>query len=85
MTPLAADIKDYRTSPVSVSMFSKAFPGFRFYSYFVWLVLKAGIRAKHGNYDNESWRQNSLALLRALEKVGMCFEITGFWIFSLWH
>ena len=76
MTQSTADIKDYRTSAIPVSIFSRSFPSLKFYSYFIWLVFKAGFMAKRGGYDNTSWRQNSLDLLQTLENVGVCFDIT---------
>ncbi len=78
MTQAPSAIKDYRTSPRAVSLFAKVFPSLRFYSFFIWVVFKAGLNAKHGRYDTNAWRQNSVDLLHALEGIGVCFEITGF-------
>ncbi|MBW2182119.1 MAG: 1-acyl-sn-glycerol-3-phosphate acyltransferase [Deltaproteobacteria bacterium] len=78
MAQLSSTIKDYRTSPATISKFSKTFPSLSFYSYFVRLVFKSGIKAKQGQYDSKAWRQDSLNLLHALERIGVCLKITGF-------
>lgn len=78
MTQEPSAIKDYKTSPGRISLFSRTFPGLKFYSFFVRLVFNAGINAKKGRYDNAAWRQNSLDLLYALESIGINFEISGF-------
>jgi 1-acyl-sn-glycerol-3-phosphate acyltransferase len=43
----------------------------------VWIVWKAGFLAKRSKYGYEEWRLSSISVLRALEKVGVQFEITG--------
>jgi len=41
------------------------------------IVLKASWRAKHGRYDTAAWAASSHEVVRALESVGVQFEITG--------
>ena len=66
------------TSPVNkLSLFARIFPSIHFYLGFIVLVLNSARCAKRGAYDDEVWRLGSLQVLRMLEKIGVCFEITG--------
>ena len=85
MTQLPSSKKEYRTSPGDISIFTKTFPGFSFYSFFVRLVFKAGAKAKCGQYDKKAWYQSSFDLFQALENTGICFEITGLEHFEKLH
>jgi len=67
----------YQTSPKPVSFLAKKFPALSFYPQFLMIVLKASVRAKRSRYDGIEWSQSSLGVLRALEKVGVYFEIAG--------
>ena len=67
----------YHTSPKPPSFFAKRFPALSFYPQFLTIVFKASAKAKRSRYDGIEWCQSSFEVLRALEKVGMCFEITG--------
>ncbi|OQX86656.1 1-acyl-sn-glycerol-3-phosphate acyltransferase [candidate division KSB1 bacterium 4484_87] len=67
----------YRTKPKKISLFSKLFPSLTFYSDFLAIVFKSSKLAKKGEYDNEAWVEASYKVLRALEKKGAIFEITG--------
>lgn len=67
----------YRTEPQTIPFLARIFPGLTFYRHFFGVVLNASAKAKRGQYDNVEWCQSSINLLRALEKVGMRFEITG--------
>lgn len=67
----------YRTPPGTVSWFARHFPSLTFYSRFVSIVFRAGIKAKRSLYDGRQWSQSSLEVFRALEQVGVQFEISG--------
>ena len=67
----------YRTGPETVSLFARIFPALAFYSRFVAIVWRSSAKAKRGEYGYVEWSHSSLDVLRALEKVGVRFEITG--------
>ncbi len=67
----------YRTEEHPISFFAKTFPSLTFYFRFLRLVFKWGARAKNSVYGGEEWSQGSLDVLRALENVGVFFEIRG--------
>ncbi len=67
----------YQTKPQKVSLFSKLFPSLTFYGKFLAIVFKSSRLAKRGKYDNEAWVEASYQVLRALEKRGATFEISG--------
>ena len=67
----------YRTAQQAVSPLARLFPSWSFHSRFISIVLKAGAEAKRGMYGDHEWSLSSLAVMRALEKVGVRIEITG--------
>jgi 1-acyl-sn-glycerol-3-phosphate acyltransferase len=67
----------YRTKPEKISLFSKLFPSLTFYSKFLAVVFKSSRLAKKGRFNDEAWVEASYQVLRALEKRGATFEITG--------
>ncbi len=67
----------YRTGSKTVSSFAKTFPGLTFYSRFIACTFKASAKAKQNRYDDVEWCQSSFDVLRSLESVGVCIEITG--------
>ena len=67
----------YRTKPEKISLFAKAFPSLLFYSEFLSIIFRSSSKAKKGLFDNAAWIDNSYKVLRALEKKGAIFEITG--------
>ncbi|MCY2988818.1 MAG: lysophospholipid acyltransferase family protein [Planctomycetota bacterium] len=67
----------YHTGPEKGWALLRAFPSFFFYCQDSVIVLKASWRAKHGRYDTAAWVASSRKVLRALESVGVKFEITG--------
>jgi 1-acyl-sn-glycerol-3-phosphate acyltransferase len=52
-------------------------PSFIFYWNVFLIVFRGSSLAKKGRYPTHEWVQSSLATLRALERVGVRFEITG--------
>jgi 1-acyl-sn-glycerol-3-phosphate acyltransferase len=67
----------YTTAPEKGWALLRAFPSFFFYCQDSVIVLKATWRAKRGRYDTAAWVASSRDVLRALENVGVTFEITG--------
>jgi 1-acyl-sn-glycerol-3-phosphate acyltransferase len=67
----------YRTDPKRVSLFGRRFPSLVFHRRFVSIVFHASAQAKRGNYGDHEWSQSSLAIIHALEKVGVRFDVTG--------
>ena len=67
----------YKTAPLKITLFSKIFPSFSFYSKFLAIVFRASQKAKRGKYDNPAWCKSSFGALRALERKGVKFEISG--------
>ena len=67
----------YRTDPETVSLFAKTFPVLTFYSKFLTIVYRASSKAKRGQYGYPEWCQSCFNVLRALERTGVNFEITG--------
>ena len=78
ITPLNYTKGTYQTSPLaSPSHWFAQYPSFRFYLKFFPIVFRSYVEAKRGQYDGERWSLSSLAILRALESVGVSFEIRG--------
>ncbi|PKL51873.1 MAG: 1-acyl-sn-glycerol-3-phosphate acyltransferase [Nitrospira bacterium HGW-Nitrospira-1] len=48
-----------------------------FYPQVFWIVWKSSRKAVRGDYDSSDWARSSFDILRALENVGVRFEITG--------
>ncbi len=67
----------YRTDPKTVSLLARTFPEPVFYSRFLAIVYRASAKAKRGQYGDAEWCQSSFEVLRSLESVGLCVEITG--------
>lgn len=77
MTRLNIPLTGYRTASGTAGTFAKFFPGLAFYSQFIFIVWKAGIRAKRGRYSYKDWSRGSLATLKALERTGIRVRIAG--------
>lgn len=67
----------YKTGPRHIFPLWKALPTLGFYRYIFPIVLRAAAKAKWGRYDTTEWCKSSLAVLRALESIGIKVEITG--------
>ena len=48
-----------------------------FFFHFIKIVINSGLSAKRGKYGNNEWIASSLRILKALESVGVEFEISG--------
>ena len=66
---------DRRTDPVS--WFARTFPSPNFYCRFWWYVYRSSRLAQQGKYDGAAWSLSSHDVLRALELVGVNFEVSG--------
>ncbi|MBN2009416.1 1-acyl-sn-glycerol-3-phosphate acyltransferase [candidate division KSB1 bacterium] len=67
----------YQTIPEKISLFARAFPDLSLYSRFLNVVFKASSKAKRDKYTNDEWCISSYNCLRALEKIGVEFDISG--------
>jgi 1-acyl-sn-glycerol-3-phosphate acyltransferase len=67
----------YRTPPRRVPLLYRAFPSLAFHPRLIGSVFRNSARAKRGRYGDHEWALHSLYLVRALESVGVQFEITG--------
>ncbi len=77
---MIADKDAYVTDPGRPrSLFSRIFlsPKWTFYPQFFLIIWANGRRAKKGLYGGREWAESSLDVMRALENVGVCIEITG--------
>lgn len=67
----------YRTTPVRVSFFSRAFPSLVFKAKVMNIVIRGSSAAKRGKYDIARWEKDSIDTLDSLESVGVKLEVTG--------
>ena len=67
----------YRTPDAAASRWGRLAPSLVFYPKFTRIVWRASSLAKRGGYDGYQWSLSSLAVLRALESVGVRFTIAG--------
>lgn len=67
----------YRTPRGASSLLGRLIPSLSFYARFTLIVLRASWQAKRGRYGYREWADSSVEVLRALERVGVQFEISG--------
>lgn len=67
----------YRTDTAVISKLERIWPTLFFYIRFLTVVFNASASARKGRYDDAMWYGSSLDILRALERVGIDFEISG--------
>lgn len=72
--PYTTDISNPR--PLLYKIFLRS--GYMFYPQFLWHVWIHGRRASKRFYSGAEWAEGSCNVMRALENVGVKFEITGF-------
>jgi 1-acyl-sn-glycerol-3-phosphate acyltransferase len=68
---------EYRTEPVRPSLLGRLSPELSVYASIVRIVFTGSSKAKRGRYGGAEWAESSLDALRALERVGAIFEVTG--------
>jgi len=67
----------YRTHQDRHSFLGRISPPLAFYPRVFCVIFRAGAKAKRGRYDDEAWQASSLTTVRALEKAGVRFDISG--------
>jgi 1-acyl-sn-glycerol-3-phosphate acyltransferase len=67
----------YRTGKVRRSLLGSLLPAVRLYSRAISIVIRGSAKAKRGRYFTADWVASSLETLRALEEIGVAFEING--------
>jgi 1-acyl-sn-glycerol-3-phosphate acyltransferase len=67
----------YRTPPQKVPALFRLLPSLAFHPRLIRSVFRYSARAKRGGYDDLAWSEHSRYIMRALESVGVRFEITG--------
>lgn len=77
MTQLSIIDGEYRTVPRKVSWFARQFPSVAFFCRLAGIVWRSSREARRGHYGDQEWLDSSLEVLRALEGVGVEFEVTG--------
>ena len=74
---LAAGAPEYRTGSPRVPLCARLFPNLVLYRRWLTIVFRASVKGKRGRYTSVEWCKSSLGVVRALERVGVSFEITG--------
>ncbi len=77
MDQMLFDHDTYKTKTRRLSRAARLVPSLLFYSHLLRIVRQASRQAKQGRYDTTEWSASSLAILRALEQVGISVEISG--------
>ncbi len=67
----------YLTTPGKVSLMAGLLPSLHFYCRFIEIVFRASRKAKRGVYHDAEWYLSSFNVLKQLEKIGICFHVTG--------
>lgn len=67
----------YESPPTKVSLLARTFPSLSFFRVMGAIVWRCSAQAKRGRYHGAEWSDSSQEVVRALERVGVRFEITG--------
>lgn len=67
----------YRTEQRDLSLVARIIPTLSFYTRFFWVVFRASRLAQQGQYDGAAWSASSIEVLRLLEDIGLCVQISG--------
>jgi len=67
----------YITEKKAPSFFKKYFPTSLFYIRFLWEVIVSAICARRNRYKGEAWVKSSWGVFKALESIGVEFDIRG--------
>jgi 1-acyl-sn-glycerol-3-phosphate acyltransferase len=67
----------YVTTSEKVSLVARLLPSLHFYCRFIEIVYRASRKAKRGVYHDDQWYLSSFNVLKQLEKIGICFHVTG--------
>jgi len=77
MLELSPDRSSYRSPDGRSGRSEVLFPSLSFYPRFLMEVYRSAGVAKKGQYDNETWQKSSINVVRALESVGVAFDVQG--------
>jgi 1-acyl-sn-glycerol-3-phosphate acyltransferase len=72
----------YRSPRAAPAPLARAFPSLAFFARAAVIVRRSARHASRGGYDDAAWGHSSLEIMRALEAVGVRFEIGGIENFS---
>ncbi|MDR3631561.1 MAG: lysophospholipid acyltransferase family protein [Desulfocapsaceae bacterium] len=67
----------YLTTPQRASFLTRLVPSIRFYCRFIAIVIRASRLARRGIYNDQEWITSSFNVFRQLERIGVCFHISG--------
>jgi 1-acyl-sn-glycerol-3-phosphate acyltransferase len=67
----------YESPPERVSLLARTFPSVAFFPVMGAIVWRCSALAKRDRYHGAEWSESSQEVVRALERVGVRFEITG--------
>ncbi len=67
----------YETPATKIALLARPFPSLWFYCKFMGVVWRYSRVAKRGELDLEAWRMSSLAVIRAMERVGVQISVEG--------
>lgn len=82
ITSIADEDGNYTSLSWKPNFLTRLFPSLYFYTAFIRIVIKYGLRAKRGDYDDTGWYHSSLTVMRALEETGANVQITGLDVFA---
>lgn len=77
MNPVGGEGGSYQTAVRTPGALTSMFPSGAFYRRLLSIVRRASEQAKRGEYDDHEWFASSLAIMRALENVGLHLEVSG--------
>jgi len=77
MQNLSTDDSTYRSVSPGTGTSKPLFPSLCFYPRFLKVVYQSAALAKRGQYTPEVWQDYSIQVLRALESVGVEFDVRG--------
>jgi 1-acyl-sn-glycerol-3-phosphate acyltransferase len=77
MDQLCFEHDTYNSELRPLSWLAGIAPSLTLYSHILQIVIRASALAKQGRYGTKEWCESSMASLRALEQVGVRFEISG--------
>ncbi|MBU2492529.1 MAG: 1-acyl-sn-glycerol-3-phosphate acyltransferase [Bacteroidetes bacterium] len=75
--PLNISEKDIYETTRKPGIISRHFPNLSYYINLFWVVFYSNLKTKFKLYNRYNWTASSIALFKALERVGVRFEITG--------
>ncbi len=77
MLQISSDHSSYNSEKDQSAGSKARFPSLSFYTRFLLEIYRSAGKAKKGRYDNETWQRSSVNVLRALESVGVGFDVQG--------